>query len=111
MSEVEQIDLAAVQDSDFRPHVDTEFVIRGDGGEIADIPLTLIEVSEYPDHRADDERHNQKRKPFGLVFKCDVGVLAQGTYRFEHAKLPPLELFVSPFDGGENWCKVESIIN
>lgn len=119
MSGTEQIDIGTVEDSTFRPHLNSEFSIRSkpdvvDGEEAPEeqiIPLTLVEISHYPDHRDEDERFNQNRQPFSLVFKCDLGVLNQACYRFEHAELPPFDLFVTPIEGGEDWCKLEAVIN
>ncbi len=100
------IDLATVDDTVFRPHVDTEFTLRWEDGEV---PVTLIDVAEYPDHRAEDD--HDKRKPFGLVFKCESASLPQGTYALDHPDLPSCVLFLSPFEGGERWCQLEAIFN
>lgn len=105
MPDQEPMDLASVNEESFRPHLNSEFTIQSDDGAI---PLTLTEVTEYPDHRPEGASF---RKPFGLVFKCEVGVLGQGVYRLEHAALPPGEIFLSPFEGGEGWCKVEAVFN
>jgi len=106
MPDLETIDLATVDESTFRPHVDSEFTLRCEAGEF---PVTLMSIAEYPDHRAEDER--QRRKPFGLVFQCGSTVLAQGIYTVGHPDLPSCDLFLSPFDGGEGWCKLEAIFN
>jgi hypothetical protein len=46
-----------------------------------------------------------------LVFKCETAVLPQGSYTLLHPQLPPCVLFLSPFQGGEQWCKLEAIFN
>jgi hypothetical protein len=106
MTELGSIDLATVTGSDFEPHVNSEFTLRWDGGECR---VTLIEVAEYPDHRG--ARRSARRRPFGLVFRCAAGALPQGTYGLEHSHLPSCVLFLSPFDGGEDWCMLEAIFN
>jgi len=105
----DQIDISTVDDSEFRQHLNTEFTISCEGEDVPDIKLLLEDISDYPDHREEDER--QKRKPFGLIFKCGSGMLEQGVYRLEHSELPPCELFISPYEGGDGWCRLEAIIN
>lgn len=107
MPDLEAIDLATVTDSVFRPHLNSEFMVRA--GEDAQLALTLVDIAEYPDHRP--EEASSSRKPFGLIFRCDAGVLEQGCYAIAHAALPPCELFLSPFEGGDGWCKLEAIFN
>jgi len=99
-----EIDLATVEGSGFQPHVDSEFTLVREGEN--SLELTLLEVAGYPDHSA-----GERRKPFGLIFKCETGGLPQGTYRLEHAECPAIDLFLSPFEGGETWTKLEAIIN
>lgn len=111
MTASEQIDLATVTSAEFQPHLHSAFTVRSENEELDGLALTLLEASDYPDHRSTDERANQKRPPFGLLFKCDAGVLAQGIYRLEHQQLLPCEVFLTPIEGGEGWCKLESIFN
>lgn len=106
MTDLQSIDLATVDESVFRRHVDSEFTL---GCEQGAFPATLVEVAEYPDRSAEDDR--QKRKPFGLIFKCESAVLAQGIYHLAHPEVPALDLFLSPFEGGANWCKLEAVFN
>ena len=41
----------------------------------------------------------------------DEAVLPAQTYQVQHPDLPPCELFLSPFEGGEDWCSLEAIFN
>lgn len=99
------LDLATASEEDFRPHLESGFTAEsGDGREIE---LRLVEVAARPDHRSEPEG----RSPFALVFQCDGALLTQGIYRLRHAELPNCELFLSPFEGGDDWCRLEAIFN
>jgi len=107
--DTEQLDLATVDRRVFEGHLNSEFAIEVEDQE-ENIPLTLIEVSEYPDHRPADQQTG--RKPFGLIFHCKAGHLNQGTYNLTHPELAPCLLFLSPFEGDpDGGCKVEAILN
>lgn len=106
MNPSETIDLAQVDRSVFQPLLDSECILRG---ETESFPVRLIEISELPDNRPADERI--RKNPFALVFLCESAVLIQGMYGLEHPKLPPCNLFLSPFEGGDGWCKLEALFN
>ena len=100
------IDLAEVESAAFQPLLNSEFTLRG---ETESFPAKLIEISELADNPAIDERIRQK--PFSLVFHCESAALNQGTYALEHSALDPCVIFLSPFEGGDEWCKLEALFN
>ena len=102
----EPIDLATLESTVFKPLLNSEFTLKG---EEETFPATLMEISEIPDNRPEDDR--LRKKPFTLVFLCETAVLTQGIYALEHPELAPCNLFLSPFEGGEVWCKMEALFN
>lgn len=106
MPGLDPIDVATTGGDRFLPFVGTAFR-ASQGGE--GTTLTLLEVTEYPDHTPDGGPGS--RKPFGLVFQCAAAMLPQGIYALEHPELGPCEIFLSPFEGSENGCKLEAIFN
>ena len=104
MPDMQTIDLASVDASVFRPHVNTEFTLRSVAGAF---PATLIGVDEQPG--AQRELDSQKRTPFSLVFHCQSALLGQGMYTLNHAELSACDIFLSPFEGGDGWCKLEAV--
>lgn len=100
------IDLAEVDCAVFQSLLNSEFTLCG---ESESFPAKLIEISELPDNRTEDECIRQK--PFSLVFHCESAVLNQGTYSLEHPELAPCVIFLSPFEGGDGWCKLEALFN
>lgn len=71
--------------------------------------VTLTEVAAIADHRGAGAR--QKRVPFSIAFHCPSALLNQGLYKLTHENLPACEIFLSPFEGGEGWCKLEAVFN
>lgn len=107
----DQLDIASVQRTFFLPHVKSAFSLSPEQAGGDRVVLTLEEVTEYPDHRSEEEIRSGRRRPFGLIFRCGSHTLAQGTYQFSHPELPPLELFATPIAGGEGWSEIEAVIN
>ena len=107
MPDLENIDLATVEQSVFEPLVNSEFTLEFEDGSI---PAVLTEVAPYPAH-SPDGASEPARKPFGLVFKCESASIVPGSYSVSHPELPSCELFLSPFEGGADWCKLEAIFN
>ncbi len=106
MPDLQTIDLATVDASIFRPHVDSTFTLHHGADRVL---LRLTDIADYPERRAKDGA--PLRKPFGLVFHSEKALLVQGTYPLEHPELPACEIFLSPFEGGDGWCKLEAIFN
>ena len=92
----------------FQPLLNTGFSLSP-ANESAAIKLTLIEVSEYPDHRPAELRSS--RAPFSLVFACPTVCLSGGNYRLEHDQLGAFVLFLSPFQAFAQGCKLEAVFN
>jgi hypothetical protein len=85
----------------FSPHVNERFILRLDGRAI---DLTLASADALGGAPAGG------RTPFSLVFQADAAVhLAQGTYRFEHPALGPLDIFIVPIGPNERGMQFEAI--
>lgn len=100
------IDLAELDSAVFKPFLNAEFTLCGASESF---PVRLIEISELPDNRTEDARIRQN--PFSLVFHCESAALKQGTYSLKHPELAPCIIFLSPFEGGNDWCKLEALFN
>jgi hypothetical protein len=84
----------------FEPLVGNVFVVSVPGGSKS-VELTLVEAKGLGNRRGD-----AKRDPFSLLFRGPAGLrLPQGIYRFEHAALGAMEIFVTQVaakpEGGE----------
>lgn len=108
MNEMEPLDIAALSQSNFTSYLESEFTIGIEGSDDV-VTLTLLEISEYPDHRPEDMRSG--RAPFGLVFGCSTHKIPQSTYCLNHDTLAPLVIFLSPFELYEDGHKLEAIFS
>jgi hypothetical protein len=73
----------------FRPLEGTPFLLHAPGEP--PLETSLVEVRSVGDPPANG------REPFALVFRAAAGrLLAQATYRFAHAELGELDIFVVP---------------
>lgn len=104
MSE-DEFDLGRLEGSAFEPFVETVFALQL-GEEAHEVVLKKVEFSS-PSHVASEER----RAPFSLVFRFEGCVLAAGVYALSHTSGLSCDLFLSPFDGGEDWCHLEAVFN
>jgi len=89
---------------DFKPLQGSTFQIRLNPQET--VPVELAEVSEVPDHEG------PRRAPFSLVFRgAHRFVLPQGTYRVEHEKIGPMEIFLVPIGPDQKGMRYEAVFN
>ena len=88
----------------FLPHVGSTFQVRLNPQET--VPLTLAEVSGYPDHEG------PRREPFSLIFHgAHRFVLPQRIYPVEHTDFATLELFLVPLGPDGQGMRYEAVFN
>jgi hypothetical protein len=88
----------------FAPHVGSTFHIRLNPQET--VPVELAEISEFPDYEG------PRRAPFSLVFRgAHRFVLPQQTYRIEHEKMQPLDVFLVPIGPDPKGMRYEAVFN
>jgi hypothetical protein len=79
--------LASMNHATFAPHLNSRFQVSNEEGATAD--LEMVETYELTD------APSQER--FSLIFRGGLDrILAQGTYKFSHADLGDLDLFIVP---------------
>jgi len=89
----------------FAPHVGSTFQVRLNPQET--VPLTLAEVSVYPDHE-----EGLRRQPFSLIFRgAHRFVLPQRIYPVEHEGFEPMELFLVPLGPDGQGMRYEAVFN
>ena len=95
------IDLATVEQSFFAPHIDTAFVVSGEGAPT--LTLTAVEAGPGglgPGHRA----------PFSLLFSGPrQSMLWQGIHTLEHPALGRLDLFLVPIEPDVHGARYEAV--
>lgn len=86
----------------FTPVVGETFTVGGEGG--AKVDLLLVEAT------ATDADPNAPRPPFSLLFQGPAEpFLPQATYRFEHASLGALGIFIVPLGHDEHGTTYEAL--
>jgi hypothetical protein len=87
----------------FAAHLNQRFtVIHG----ASSLELTLVEAAARSGGRG------QGRQPFALLFQGPIApVLPQATYRFEHAELPVLDIFIVPVGPEQGRMRYEAIFS
>jgi len=89
----------------FTPHVGSTFQVRLNPQET--VPLTLAEVSVYPDHE-----EGPRRQPFSLIFHgAHRFVLPQRVYPIEHQNLAAMEIFLVPLGPDGQGMRYEAVFN
>jgi hypothetical protein len=91
----------------FAPAVGDTFAVEA--GEAGRLGLELIECRlQDPDAPAQDP--SGTRAPFTLVFRGPAEpLLAQRIYRFEHASLEPMEIFIVPIARDQAGTSYEAV--
>jgi hypothetical protein len=85
----------------FRPAVGETFTVGGEGG--GTVELLLVEAA----HK--DAGPHAPRPPFSLLFHGPADpFLPQATYRFEHASLGVMEIFIVPLGRDEHGSVYEA---
>jgi hypothetical protein len=85
----------------FKPAVGDAFTLGGEGG--AKIELLLVEAERK------DAGPHAPRPPFSLLFHGPPKpLLPQATYRFEHASLGVMEIFIVPLGRDEHGSAYEA---
>ena len=100
------LDVASVGRESFEPHLNSSFKVSHENSDES-VEVTLLECSEYPDHRPNDQK--KARKPFSIVLGCKTHPLEQGTYQFKHNALGEFSAFLSPFEVYEDGHKFEIV--
>lgn len=86
----------------FSEHLNTKFRIYGSDSTVLEIEL--IEA-------ADDES-TPRQERFSLIFRGPLQTfLPQGTYRIEHDKMGPLDLFLVPIAQVEDGFHYQAVFN
>lgn len=98
--------LDQLNSSDFRPHLNTTFVIRLK--EIEPIELQLVNVTE-----SGSSPWSTARQPFSLQFLGPVSsqYLLQHIYPLEHPHMGTLDLFLVPLGPESGRMRYEAIFN
>jgi len=79
--------LASMNHATFAPHLNSKFQVSSDQGP--PVELEMVETFELTDA--------PRQERFSLIFRGGLDQsLAQGTYKFSHAALGDLELFIVP---------------
>jgi len=85
----------------FSPAVGGTFTVGDDSG--AQVELLLVEVTPQ------DAGPHAPRPPFSLLFQGPADpLLPQATYRFEHASLGVMEIFIVPLGRDEHGTTYEA---
>jgi hypothetical protein len=86
----------------FKPAVGDAFTVGGEGG--AKVELLLVEAVPK------DGGPHAPRPAFSLLFHGPADpLLAQATYRFEHARLGAMEIFIVPLGRDEHGSVYEAL--
>lgn len=103
------MDLATVTLDLFRPHTGSEFRLVLSAGET--LGMTLGQVEDLTT-RGPGWVPPTRRAPFSLTFQGPLKpLLPQRIYRFEHAVLEPMEIFVTPIGPEGGVMRYEAVFN
>ena len=94
--------------STFSPYVGDTFRVVYDPSSV--LELTLASAEELGTESAREWREASGRAPFTLTFVGPTQhYLQQGTYRFEHDKMDPFEVFMVPLGLGKDGMQYEVV--
>jgi hypothetical protein len=93
----------------FAARLGERFAISTDGGAV---DVELVEATPHTTLSGRPLDARGGRQPFSLVFLGPADpVLAQGIYRFEHAKLEVFEIFVVPIERDGSGVRYQAVFS